>query len=73
MRFSFDHSGLHAFEGTVVVENLLHLHLLVESALFGKVADTVVGGTSRCLAENLDAAGIRMEYVENHSNGRGLA
>src|SRR6185437_1316388 len=50
-----------------------HLHLLVETALFRQIADTVEQRAREGLVEEADGAGVGHGHADHHADGAGLA
>ena len=65
--------GVEAVELAEEDELVEHLHLLVEAALFGQVADAVEGVAGEGLVEEADGAGVGHGDADHHADGAGLA
>src|ERR1019366_4659904 len=49
------------------------LHLAVEAALLGEVADQVIARAGHLVAEHADLSAIGIEDIDDHADGGGLA
>ena len=64
----------HAFELGEEFQHASHLHLLVESALLGEIADAIARAPANArLSEDRDRASVGLDDVEDHADRRRLA